>query len=75
MMSCYSTSCRPVLKNRLKIKERHCIKLCDIYHEIKLKKSKTIKSNNLERLEEKCLNLCIKKSIEFEKLENEEKSF
>lgn len=73
-MSRYSTSFRPVLKNRLKIKERHCIKLCDMYHEIKLQ-GKTIKSNKLERLEEKCLNLCIKKSIEFEKLENEEKSF
>ena len=52
---------KPILIN---IKEKQSIRLCKLYHKCKEPKKK-----------EKCLNLCIRKSIEYEKLEAEEKSF
>lgn len=52
---------RPRLIN---IKEKQSIRLCKMYHKCKEPKTK-----------DKCLKLCIKKSIEYEKLEAEEKSF
>lgn len=48
----------------IKYKERHTKKLCELYHKI-----------NDPVKKQKCLQICISKSIELEKLENEEKSF
>jgi len=61
MITIQNNYSKPKLIN---IKEKQSIRLCKLYHKCKEPKAK-----------DKCLELCIKKSIEYEKLEAEEKSF
>jgi len=61
MLSIHNIQNRPKL---IKIKEQQAVRICKKCQSIKDPKKKA-----------KCLGLCIKKSLELDKLEQEEKSF